>query len=56
MMTLIVLSRIAVDACGPFLEGIPEDAIYDSDHGWWGTEEKDILLEAMRRTVVELRD
>ena len=55
MMTLIVLSRIAVDACEPFLEEVPEGALYDSDHEWCVTEERDTLLEAMRLTITELR-
>lgn len=54
MMTLIVLSRIAIDACGPFLEPVPEEALQDSDHDWWASEERDILYEAMRLAVVEL--
>ncbi len=53
-MALIILSRVAIDACGPFLEGIPEDAIHDADHPWWADEEKEVLLEAMQRTIVEL--
>lgn len=55
MMTLIILSRVNVEACSPFLEGIPEDALHDSDHGWWTDEERGILYEAMQRTLVELR-
>lgn len=54
-MTLIILSRIAVDACGLFLEAMPEEALHDADHDWWKGEERDLYLETMRRTIVELR-
>lgn len=54
-MTLIILSRVSIDACGLFLENIPENAVHDPDHVWWSTEERDVLLETMQLTVTELR-
>ncbi len=51
MMMLIILSRVDVDACAPFLDGVPEEALHMPDHGWWITAEREDLLEAMARTI-----
>ncbi len=56
MMLLIVLSRIDVDACGPFLEKVPAVALHSPDHQWWGTEEREDLLEAMAKTIDTLKN
>ena len=50
-MLLVVLSRIDVEACSPFLEGVPLEAVGDPDHPWWAGEERDIYLEAMAETI-----
>jgi hypothetical protein len=55
MMLLIVLSRVAIQACEPFLEGVPADAMQDADHPWWYGEERDIYMEAMVATIDELQ-
>lgn len=51
MTLLIVLSRGEVDACAPFLEGIPEEALHNPDSSWWGGEERKTLFEAMSAAV-----
>ncbi len=56
MMLLIVLSRVAIQACDPFLEGVPADALQDADHPWWYGEERDIYMEAMVMTIDELQE
>lgn len=55
MMLLIILSRVDVDACAPFLEGIPEAALHAPDDPWWATADREDLLEAMARTIDVLR-
>lgn len=54
-MLLIILSRVDVDACTPFLDRVPPDALHDPDHYWWATPERDGLLEAMARAIDALR-
>ncbi len=54
MLLLVSLSRKEIDACGPFLEGIPEEALHNPDSGWWSGPEFQILYEAMSRTAREL--
>lgn len=54
-MLLIVLSRVDVDACGPFLEKVPSDALHAPDHPWWTAGEREELLEAMAQTIGVLR-
>ena len=54
-MLLIILSRVDVDACAPFLDGVPAEALHAPDHQWWTTPERDDLLEAMARTIDVLK-
>lgn len=56
MMLLIVLSRVDVEACAPFLEAVPEAALHAPDHAWWATTERETMLEAMARTIDALQD
>lgn len=55
-MLLIILSRVDVDACTPFLEGVPVEALHAPDHGWWSTTDRDDLFEAMARTIDVLKN
>lgn len=54
-MLLIVLSRVDIQACDPFLEGVPGAALGDADHPWWYGEERDVYMEAMAATIDELQ-
>ncbi len=54
-MLLIILSRVDVDACAPFLHGVPESALHAPDHQWWATAEREGLLEAMAKTIDSLK-
>lgn len=56
MSVVIRLSRISVDACGPFLEAIPEGAVNDPGHEWWGTGAAAIMVKAMEATIEELSE
>ncbi len=56
MMLLIILSRVDIDACSPFLEGVPKEALHEADHGWWVTPDRDDLFEAMAQTIDLLQE
>lgn len=51
MKKVVELSRIDIDACGPFLEGVPERAVHSPDDPWWESAEASLLYDACCEAV-----